>query len=148
MTQVQKGSLLDNFTWNKSLTPFWLVLSMGMLVNDDSPSLALEFGGMKFQPVQPGEIPWEIKFHPRKVGQISTWHSFRYAHIFFKFLFISMQVYQSPQIPMVQWKFPHWITAPGQCSPIKFHPGQLPPDFYSPDNYTRVIPPPGHQAPT
>ena len=45
-----------------------------------------------------------------------------------------MSVYQKPQIPVVQ--FPHWITAPGQCSPIKFHPGQLTPDFYPPDNYT------------
>ena len=48
-----------------------------------------------------------------------------------------MSVYQNPQIPVVQ--FPHWITAPGQCSPIKFHPGQLPPDFYPPDTIATQV---------
>ena len=36
----------------------------------------------------------EIKFHPGKAGQFSTWHLFRFVYIFFEFFFVSMSVYE------------------------------------------------------
>ena len=36
------------------------------------------------------QLHGEIKFHPSKAGQLSTWYLFRFVYIFFQVFFVSM----------------------------------------------------------
>ena len=41
----------------------------------------------------------EIKFHPGKAGQFSTWYSFRFVYIFFSFFLCKHISLRKPMIP-------------------------------------------------
>ena len=43
----------------------------------------------------PLRLHGEIKFHPDKAGQFSTWYLFRFVFILFYFFFVSMSVYEN-----------------------------------------------------